>query len=105
MMPEDRIYESLTALAQEIKELRVELRRDFVTRDMMDVRFEGIRERVTRLETERSDDKKSTDERFETLEQRQISRQDRLWIRLGQVGAFLALAISLFEFLAHVSFH
>ena len=42
------------------------------------------------------------EKRIETVEHEQMTRQDRLWLRIGQGTAFLAFIIALFEFLTHL---
>ncbi len=74
---DDRMRNDLDGLRKELDALR----RDLVTKDSLKPQLDAMEKRLF------------------LLEQDQISRQDKLWIRLGQVGAFIAILLSLFEFI------
>ncbi len=78
------------------------LRKELVARDSFDFQMNAMRMQTTRVDTDRIADRAAMENRIDHLEQDQISRQDRLWIRLGQIMAAAAFLIALFELLSHV---
>jgi len=80
------------------------LRKELVTRDAFEPQLQALRAQIARENEDRTADKKAMEKRMDELEAEQISRQDRLWIRLGQGAGLLGLILALFEFLSHLKF-
>jgi hypothetical protein len=80
------------------------LRKELVTRDAFEPQVTALRTQILRVDTDRLADRLALEKRVDELENEQISKQDRLWIRAGQVAGVLALALALFQLLAHVKF-
>jgi hypothetical protein len=80
------------------------LRKELVARDSLDPQLNALSNQIARVDRDRVEDKIEFDKRLDKMEQEQLSRQDRLWMRLGQGIAIAAFALSLFEFLSHMKF-
>lgn len=80
------------------------LRKEMVTRDLLESHLNLFKAQIARLEADRQNDRKEIDERFDALKIEQTSRSERLWMRLSPIIAAIALLITLIEFLAHVRF-
>ena len=78
------------------------LRKELVARDSLEPQLNALKNQIERVDQDRVNDKKDVDKRLEKMENDQLSRQDRLWLRMGQVAAFSAFALALFEFLTHL---
>lgn len=78
------------------------LRRELVARDSLEPQLNALRAQINRIDADRQEDRKALEKRLEGLENEQISRTDRLWMRFGQIGAFIALLIAVFDFLSHL---
>lgn len=78
------------------------LRRDLVARDSLEPVVTSLTAQIVRVNEDRMADRVALEKRIEKLENEQISRQDRLWIRLGQAMSVAAFALALFEFLIHL---
>lgn len=78
------------------------LRRELVTRDSLEPRLNALSAQIARVDSDRVADKLASEKRDEDIEKDILSKQDRLWIRLGQAAGFIALALALVEFLMHV---
>ncbi len=74
------------------------LRKELVTRDAFEPQLQALRAQIARENEDREMDKKAMEKRMDELEAEQISRQDRLWMRVGQVIAVLAFIMVMFEF-------
>lgn len=87
------------------------LRKEMVTRDLFESQFSLFKSQLNRMEQDRTDDRKETDERFEKVDTRfeslkneQASRSERFWMRISPIIAGLAFLIALLQFLSHVRF-
>jgi hypothetical protein len=78
------------------------LRKELVTRDAFEPQVSALRAQILRVDTDRMADRLVLEKRIDDLEEEQISKQDRVWIRAGQVAGVLALALALFQLLSHV---
>jgi ABC-type phosphate transport system auxiliary subunit len=78
------------------------LRKELVTRDAFEPQVSALRAQILRVDTDRLADRLALEKRIDGLEDEQISKQDRVWIRAGQVAGVLALALALFQLLSHV---
>ena len=80
------------------------LRKELVTRDAFEPQLSSLRAQIARENEDRTADKKAMEKRMDELEAEQISRQDRLWMRIGQVIAVLAFIMVMFEFFSRFKF-
>ena len=80
------------------------LRKELVARDSLEPQLSALKNQIIRVDTDRIDDKKTLEKRMDDLETETVSRQDRLWMRLGPIVGIAAFAIALFEFLTHFKF-
>lgn len=80
------------------------LRKELVARDALDPQLNDLKAQIKRINQDHADDKRDFDEQIKELKAEQISKQDRLWIRLGQIAGLAALALTLLQYLAHVKF-
>lgn len=78
------------------------LRKELVARDSLEPQLSALKAQISRVDSDRQDDRRSLESRLDAMKDDQISRADRLWIRLGQVAAFIAILLSLFEFLSRL---
>lgn len=78
------------------------LRKELVARDSLEPQLTALRNQIVRVDTDRTKDREAVDERIDELEKEQISRQDRLWMRLGPAAAFGAFLLALFDFLSRL---
>lgn len=78
------------------------LRKEVVARDSLEPQLNALKAQISRVDLDRLDDRKSLESRLDAMKDDQISRADRLWIRLGQIAAFVAILLSLFEFLSRL---
>lgn len=76
------------------------LRKELVARDSLEPQLNALKFQINRVDEDRLADKRAGEKRMDDLESEQISKQDRLWIRLGQIMAIAAFALALFEFIA-----
>lgn len=74
------------------------LRKEVVARDSLEPQLASLKGQITRVDSDRIDDHKEIENRLDKLEGEQISRQDRLWMRLGQAAAIIALLLALLDF-------
>src|SRR5258706_10182297 len=74
------------------------LRRELVARDSLEPVVASLVAQITRVNEDRLTDRAAMEKRIDKLEAEQISRQDRLWIRLGQAIGVAAFALALFEY-------
>src|SRR5947207_2493159 len=77
------------------------LRKELVARDSLEPQLTALRNQIMRVDADRIDDRRENDKRMDELEKEQISKQDRLWIRLLQGIGILGFILALFDFLAH----
>ena len=80
------------------------LRRELVTRDAFEPQLNALKAQISRAEADRIEDKRVLEKRIEEMELEQLTKQDRLWIRLAQAGGLLGLALAVFDFLSHIKF-
>lgn len=80
------------------------LRKELVTRDAFEPQLNALKVQLARMDADRIEDKKTLEKRLEDMEHEQLTKQDRLWIRLAQAGGLLGLALALFDFLSHIKF-
>jgi hypothetical protein len=78
------------------------LRKELVARDSLEPQLNALKMQITRVDKDRADDRKELDRRMDGIETDQVSKQDRLWIRLGQAVAFAAFILALFDFLSRL---
>lgn len=78
------------------------LRKELVTQAMLNVQLDAINKTVARVDADRVADKLASEKRDEDIEKDILSKQDRLWIRLGQAAGFIGLALVLLQYLMHV---
>src|SRR5260221_11894460 len=78
------------------------LRKELVARDSLEPQLSSLRTQITRVDNDRAEDRKEVDRRMDGIETDQVSKQDRLWIRLGQAIAFAAFILALFDFLSRL---
>lgn len=78
------------------------LRKEVVARDSLEPQLAALKAQINRIDLDRQEDRKALEKRLEGLENEQISRADRLWMRFGQVGAFLAILITLLDFISRL---
>lgn len=78
------------------------LRKELVARDSLEPQMKALQTQIERVDKDRIEDKKNTDKRIDDMEKEQLSRQDRLWMRITQAIAFAGFALTLFELLAHL---
>lgn len=80
------------------------LRKELVARDSLEPQLSALKTQIQRVDTDRIDDRTETNKRLEKIENDQISRQDRLWLRVTQVVGIAGFVIAMFELLAHLKF-
>src|SRR5581483_7128073 len=80
------------------------LRKDMVTRDLMESRLNLLQAQIIRLEQDRTEFMKEVDQRFSALTTAQTSRSERFWMRISPIIAAIALLIAIIQFLSHVHF-
>ncbi len=80
------------------------LRKELISRDALEPHLNALKDRIVRTDTDRANDKVILDKRIDKLEAEQVSKQDRVWIRFGQILAFAAFLIAMFDFLSHIRF-
>lgn len=116
-------YSNLTAISRQLERLEDRtrdlatrqdleaLRKDMVTRDLLEAQFQLFRSQITHMEVDRAEYRKEVDERFakvderfESLKTEQASRSERLWMRISPLIGVLAFLLALLEFLSHVRF-
>jgi hypothetical protein len=78
------------------------LRKELVARESLEPRLNSLKAQIERVDKDRAEDRKEVDDRINKIETEQLSRQDRLWIRLTQAIAFAGFALALFEFLKNL---
>jgi hypothetical protein len=78
------------------------LRKELVTRDAFEPQLHALKMQLAREQEDRESVKKALEKRLDEIEAEQLSRQDRLWMRVGQVIAVLAFIMVMFEFLTRV---
>jgi hypothetical protein len=80
------------------------LRKELVARESLEPQLTSLRVQIERVNVDRLADKLMMEKRLDALDAEQISKQDRLWIRIGQILAIAAFALVLFQFIAHYRF-
>ena len=80
------------------------LRKELVTRDSFEPQLSALKAQIARENEDRTMDRKAMEKRLDEIEKEQISRQDRLWMRIGQVIAVLAFILVMFEFFSRFKF-
>jgi wyosine [tRNA(Phe)-imidazoG37] synthetase (radical SAM superfamily) len=78
------------------------LRKELVARDSLEPELTALRAQTLRVDTDRVADRLALEKRVDALETEQISKQDRLWIRLGQIAGLAGFALAMFELLTHL---
>lgn len=107
--PLTRIERQLERLEERTRDLATrqdlaELRKEVVTRDLLEAQLSGIRSQIIQIEKDRLEDKEACERRFKKMEDEQTTRSDRLWIKLNPAIAGLAFLLGLLEFLSHIHF-
>lgn len=82
----------------------VTLRKELITKDAFDPQLSALTVLIARIDHDRTEDRKELNARIDKVENDQLSRQERLWLRISQVGGVLALALALFDLLTHLKF-
>lgn len=78
------------------------LRKELVGKESLEPMLSSLKDHITRVDGDRTNDRKALDRRIDKVEAEPLSRQDRLWMRLGQALSVAAFALALFEFLTHL---
>ncbi len=78
------------------------LRRELVARESLEPRLNSLKAQIERVDKDCAEDKEAVNKRIDKVETDQVSKQDRLWIRLGQGVAFAAFILALFDFLSRL---
>ena len=78
------------------------LRKELVARDSLEPMMSSLTTQITRMDKDRDTGDQALGKRIDKVEAEPLSRQDRLWMRLGQAMAVAAFGLSLFEFLTHL---
>ena|SRR5260221_434918 len=78
------------------------LRKELVARESLEPQLNALKNQIIRVNEDRIEDRKEVGTRIDKLETEQLSRQDRLWIRLSQGAAFAAFVLALFEFISRL---
>lgn len=100
---EERIAKLDESTRETVKRVDLDdLQRRVVARDLLDLQLEPLKTRMIRLDEDRILDRKAIDKRIDDLEAEQISKQDKLWIRIGQVIGIMGFVLVLFELLSRV---
>lgn len=80
------------------------LRKELVARDTLEPQLSALRAEIARLERDRISDRVALEKDINEVKSDLLSKQDRLWLRIGQVAAFAAFALTLLGFLMHLKF-
>ncbi len=80
------------------------LRRELVAQATLEPMISSLKDQIIRVDADRVADRRALEKRIDKVEDEPLSRSDRLWMRLGQAAAVLALALTLFQFLVHYKF-
>ncbi len=75
------------------------LRKELVARESLEPQLNDLRRQITRIDQDRIADRIAWEKRADELEKEQLSRQDRLWMRLMQGVGILGFIMALFDFL------
>src|SRR5258708_1114237 len=78
------------------------LRKELVARESLEPQLNSLKAQIERVDKDRAEDRKEVDKRIHKVEADQLSKQDRLGMRLGQAVAFAAFILALFTFLSHL---
>ena len=80
------------------------LRKELVARDTLEPQLTALKAQIERVDKDRINDKAALDKRIDDVEGDQITRQDRLWLRLGQLIGAAGFIVAMFELLSHLRF-
>src|SRR6266567_2399014 len=75
------------------------VRKELVARESLEPQLNDLRRQITRIDQDRIADRIAWEKRADELEKEQLSRQDRLWMRLMQGVGILGFIMALFDFL------
>lgn len=78
------------------------LRKELVARESLEPQLNALKTQIAHVDKDRAEDREAVDKRIDKIEADQLSKQDRLWMRLGQAVAFAAFILALFTFLSHL---
>lgn len=78
------------------------LRKELVTRDAFEPQLQALKTEMAHIKDEGQKGAEAIEKRIDDIEKDQISRQDRLWIRVGQITSFTAFAIAMLELMTHL---
>src|SRR5258705_13567163 len=70
------------------------LRKELVARESLEPKLNSLKTQIKRVDEDRAEDRKAVDKRIDKIETDQLSKQDRLWMRLGQAVAFAAFILA-----------
>ena len=80
------------------------LRKELVAKELLAPQLTSLTAQIMRVDEDRKADRKALQDRIEAIEKEQLSRQERLVMRLGVAGTVLAAILALFDFLSHLRF-
>jgi hypothetical protein len=78
------------------------LRKELVARDTLEPQLAGLKAQIVQVDEARKNDRTAMEKRVDEVESDQVSKQDRLWIRLSQAIGIAGFALALFELLTHL---
>ncbi len=104
MMTLNTISRQLERLDERTRDLptRADLelvRKELVRKESLEPQLNDLRRRIERIDQDRIADRIAWEKRADELEKEQLSRQDRLWMRLMQGVGILGFIMALFDFL------
>ena len=80
------------------------LRRELISKDAFDPQVQGLKAQIVRMEADRLADKQTLEKEIADMRSEQLTRNDRLWIRLAQGVGMAGFLLALFDFLSHLRF-
>jgi hypothetical protein len=78
------------------------LRKELVARETLEPQMTALKFQISQVDDARKNDRDAMEKRVDEMENEQMSKQDRLWIRLGQIIGVAGFIIAMFEFLTHL---
>jgi hypothetical protein len=78
------------------------LRKELVARESLEPQLNALKARIERVDADRIQDRKDWEEERDEMKNEQLSRQDRLWIRILQAVGVAGFIIAMFQFLSHI---
>lgn len=94
------------ATKADLDRLRAEIVTSYVQRDVLEPRLVAMADHISRIERDLENVDASVDKKLEKNKENALSDKDRTWVRWGQVGGWVGLAVSLLAFAAqHIHFN